>query len=646
MAIVAAPVERRLGRFTMEQAESITKHGSSWARGYAIAAGAVLAAGILRMSLDPWLAGRATYLLFTAAVLAAAVLGGKGPAVAATLLSLAAIPLGIHSQAMSFADGVEAATFIAVASCIIWLSQQIGSLKRKSEVSESDARDQSDQVLAMADELNLLVDGADAYAIYMLDREGRVAIWNRGAERLKGWTEDEVLGKHTSIFYPLDAIEAGKPEADLESARETGRLEEEDWRLRKDGSEFLAHITLTPLYDAAGDLRGYGKVLRDVTEERAAERNTRRSEAQLRSVLSTVPDGMIVIDEKGAITSFSTAAQQMFQYSEDELVGRNVSCLMPNPDRDAHDGYLARYLSTGEKRIIGIGRVVTGARKDGTTFPLHLSVGEVVVDDRRIFTGFLRDLTAAMAAEARIEELRSGLIHVARVSAMGTMASTLAHELNQPITAVANYMEGIRDLLQEPDPEDLPMIRDALDDAAGQAMRAGHIVRRLREFVARGEVEKAIEDLPSLVDDAAKLALVGAAEKGITARLQLDPQASPVLVDKVQIQQVLLNLMRNAIEAMTDMPERNLTISSCDDGEGLVRVSVADTGTGIAPGVAENLFQAFNSSKAEGMGLGLSICRTIVEANGGRIWAEPRDEGGTIFHFTLVKADEEIGNDG
>jgi len=227
---------------------------------------------------------------------------------------------------------------------------------------------------------------------------------------------------------------------------------------------------------------------------------------------------------------------------------------------------------------------------------------------------------------------------------MGTMASTLAHELNQPITAVANYMEAIRDLLARPKAEDLPMIREALDDAANEAIRAGQIVRRLREFVARGEMEKTVEDLPRLIEEASELALLGARERGVTVRFELDPTASPVLVDRVQAQQVLINLMRNAVEAMTDMPIRELVVKTRNDDLGFVRVTVSDTGHGVPPELADELFRAFSSTKASGMGLGLSICRTIIEAKGGRIWTEPRKGGGSHFHFTLVKVETEDGD--
>ncbi|MFD2427799.1 PAS domain S-box protein [Sphingobium scionense] len=473
--------------------------------------------------------------------------------------------------------------------------------------------------------MNLLIDGAEGYAIYMLDPEGRVTIWNEGAERLQGWTEAEIVGEHCSIFYPVDAVEAGKPGIDLERARELGKFEEEDWRVRKDGSEFLAHVSITALHKEDGKLRGFGKVLRDATQQRAAETALLANASHLRSILSTVPDAMVVIDEQGIIISFSTAAEKLFGYLEAEVVGSNISRLMPSPDKNRHDGYLERYLTTGERRIIGIGRTVLACRRDGSTFPVELSVGEAISDKQRVFTGFIRDLSERHETQERLEELQSKLIHVARVSAMGTMASTLAHELNQPITAVANYVEAVRDLLAEGNPDDLPMITEALNDAAGEAIRAGHIVRRLRDFVARGEVEKTVENLPDLIAEAAALGLIGAKEKGVRSHFDFDAGAALVLVDKVQIQQVVINLIRNAVEAMANSPERQIWVCTRKEEDGMVRVTVADTGPGVAEHVAQQLFTAFVTTKSEGMGLGLSICRTIVEANGGRIFLEPRE---------------------
>ena len=367
-----------------------------------------------------------------------------------------------------------------------------------------------------------------------------------------------------------------------------------------------------------------------------AKDRRRDSEAHLRSILATVPDAMVVIDERGTILSFSAAAETMFGFSEDEVTGRNVKMLMPSPHREQHDSYLGRYLDTGERRIIGIGRITTALHRDGSTFPIELAVGEAFVEDRRIFTGFIRDLTERQQAQLRLHELQSELAHVGRVSEMGTLASALAHELNQPLTAMANYYEGARDLLDtSPDPETLAEIREALDEAAQQAIRAGQIVRRLRDFMAHGEIERAPHDLAKIVNESNALALVGSREHGIDVQVELGASERQVLVDRIQIQQVLVNLIRNAVDAMLDSPEKSLTVRTADAPDGMVQLSVEDSGGGISEAVASQLFQPFVTSKQSGMGIGLSICRTIVEAHGGRIWSEPRKGGGTIFHFTL-----------
>lgn len=360
------------------------------------------------------------------------------------------------------------------------------------------------------------------------------------------------------------------------------------------------------------------------------------SEAHLRSILATVPDAMVVIDERGAILSFSAAAEKMFGFAEADVVGENVAMLMPSPDRERHDSYLENYRRTGERKIIGIGRVTTARRRDGYTFPIELSVGEAWLGDKRIFTGFIHDITHRQQTELRLQDLQSELAHVGRLSEMGTLASSLAHELNQPLTAVVNYCETARELVAaNPDADTLAMIGEALADATAQAIRAGEIVRRLRDFISHGETERKVESLPRLVTEANALALVGSREHGIEVQVQLDASAGDVFVDRVQIQQVLVNLIRNAIDAMADSSVRSLAISTALEAGETVRVSIEDSGSGISDAVASQLFQPFVTSKKSGMGIGLSICRTIVEAHGGRIWFEPAPDTGTIFHFTL-----------
>ncbi len=366
--------------------------------------------------------------------------------------------------------------------------------------------------------------------------------------------------------------------------------------------------------------------------------------AHLQSILDTVPDAMIVIDERGTMQSFSSAASRLFSYAPGDVVGKNIKMLMPSPYRESHDGYLERYLRTGERRIIGIGRVVVGERRDGSTFPMELSVGEMRSGNQRFFTGFIRDLTERQRTEGRLQELQTELVHISRLTAMGEMASALAHELNQPLSAIANYMKGSRRLLEDRTDDDSSVIRDAMEKAAEQSLRAGQIIRRLRDFVARGETERRIESVKKLVEEASALALVGAKEHGVRVKFQIDAARDLVLVDKVQIQQVLLNLIRNAIEAMAESPRRELLIASRPDGE-MVEIFVADSGPGIAPEIADQLFQPFVTTKRLGMGVGLSISRSIVESHGGQIVVEPNKGGGTVFRFTMPGvSSEDLGH--
>lgn len=370
---------------------------------------------------------------------------------------------------------------------------------------------------------------------------------------------------------------------------------------------------------------------------------SRYRQAQLQSILDTVPEAMIMIDDHGLMRSFSVTAERLFGWSAGEVLGKNVSMLMPSPYRQEHDSYLHRYRKTGERRIIGIGRIVVGERKDGSTFPMELAVGEARVGGERFFTGFIRDLTERRAQERRLQELQSELVHVSRLTAMGEMASSLAHEINQPLSAITSYLRGAATLLQSGE-IDRERLGDALDRSAAQALRAGDVIKRLREFVAKGETEHAVESPAVLLEEAAALALVGAKEHGIRVSLRCNHDLPDVMVDKVQVQQVALNLIRNALEAMETVGRRELTVSVTRQDDNSALFAIADTGTGIAPEIAKHLFQPFITSKANGMGVGLSICRTIIEAHGGRIWAKPNDGGGTLFEFTLPFAEREASD--
>jgi two-component system sensor kinase FixL len=373
---------------------------------------------------------------------------------------------------------------------------------------------------------------------------------------------------------------------------------------------------------------------RALSQETAAALH--RREAHLQSILDTVPDATVVIETDGIIVSFNAAAVRQFGYSPEEAVGQNVSMLMPAPYREQHDGYLARYLTTGEKRIIGVDRVVVGRRKDGTTFPMKLAVGEMRSGGKTYFTGFIQDLTEREESAARLEEAQSELVRLARLNELGEMASTLAHELNQPLSAIANYVQGCIKLLDKIDEEHAARMRGALTETAKQALRAGDIIRHLREYVTRGEIERRAEDVKKLVEEAGALALVGTRERGIKSVFEFGGDGNDIVIaDRVQIGQVLINLMRNAQEAMRDSPRKELLVRTYPASPGLHAVEVSDTGPGISDEIAAQLFRPFVTSKPGGMGIGLSISKRIIESHGGEISVKGNPDGGTTFTFTL-----------
>jgi two-component system sensor kinase FixL len=481
------------------------------------------------------------------------------------------------------------------------------------------------------------------------------------------------------------------------------------------------------------------------------------SRAHLDALLATAVDGIIVIDENGLIQVYNPACERLFGYRASEVMGQNVKLLMPAADHARHDRYIAAYRETGRARIIGSGREVSGQRKDGTIFPMYLSVGEGHLNGKSIFVGIIHDLTerkrgeqlreylaaivdsshdaviakdldgtvtawnagaerlygyraeeivgrsvAALApegrkhepveliarigrgehvsdydtlrvnkagrqldvsltlspirgpggkivgastiarditqlrrAERRIRELTQEMVHISRLSAMGQLASSIAHELNQPLTAVVNYTETARHLLGAATAPELARTGPLLEKAAAQAERAGQIIRRLRGFVEKGEVEREPESLSAVVAEASELATLGVKADGIRVSLDLAPALAPIRIDKIQIQQVVVNLVRNAVEAMHGRPGGILTIRTAAADDAQQEVIVTDSGPGLPAHIAENLFKPFLTTKKGGMGIGLSISQSIVAAHGGRIWAEPGPGGGTTFRLLL-----------
>lgn len=367
----------------------------------------------------------------------------------------------------------------------------------------------------------------------------------------------------------------------------------------------------------------------------------RDSEARLNAILDTAVDGIVTIDERGIIESVNTATERMFGYARAELVGNNVTMLMPSPYHDEHDGYIARYLCTGDARIIGIGREVEGQRKDGSRLPIDLAVSELRLAGSRLFTGVLRDISARRQAESEARRRHAELTHAARLSTIGELTSGIAHEVNQPLTAMVSFAEACLRMLRAGN-ADTHMLDDALEQIAAQGQRAGEIIRHLRRLARKGEGERVPVDLNHLARDVLDLMRNELDASGIVLRLSLDDQYLALRCDRIQIEQVVLNLVRNAMDALGGVPNgrRALTIRTGAGAGGGARLSVEDTGPGFEAEKSERMFETFYTTKADGLGMGLAISRTIVEDHGGRLWAGPRPGGGAIFHVELPAAAE------
>lgn len=475
-------------------------------------------------------------------------------------------------------------------------------------------------------------------AVALLDNDMRYLAYSRRWLSDYGIEGQDIIGRSHYEVFP----EIGEEWREFHRRGLAGETVASDLEAfkRADASIDWIKWKIVPWRDRSGEIGGIVLFTEVVTEfvmsVQANANLIAGREALLRSVLSSVPDAMVVIDDQGVIVSFSESAERLCGYPEAEALGQNVSMLMTAPDHAAHDGYLARYHATGERHMIGKGRRVIGRRKDGTTFPFYLSIGEAKFGNERYFTGFMRDLTEREKSDARVLELQSELLHVARVSVVETLATSIAHELNQPLAVVASLVQASHALLEVPDEATTAIVREALAEAAAEALRAGQIVRNLRNFVVRGEVEMTNEPVAKLIDDSRLLAFPGAGENGISCHVVLQDSLGSVRVGRVQVQQVLVNLIRNAVDAMAPQGRGEVRITASDEGE-FARITVADNGPGLAPGIMDQLFQAFVTTKHDGMGLGLSICRTIVEAHGGRIWAESPPAGGVEFHFTLPR---------
>ena len=358
--------------------------------------------------------------------------------------------------------------------------------------------------------------------------------------------------------------------------------------------------------------------------------------AEFQALLDAAVDAIIVIDERGQILTFNRAAERMFGHAAADVLGKNVNVLMGEPYRAEHDGYMARYLATGEAHIIGKGREVEGRRANGESFPVSLAVGEAAGSGQRRFVGIIRDLSAKRAAEQRARSLEHRLAHVGRFNLMGEMAAGIAHEINQPLSAIATYAQAAKRVLQKPD-ADLGVLEDIYGKIDEQARRAGQVIENLRKLIRKQEIDTQSLDVNRVVDDVMSLIEADARSEGIPVQVRKAVGLPTVRADAVQIQQVLLNLTRNSVDAMRDglAKERGITVVTERAERGGVRITVTDHGHGVSPQLGDDIFHPFVTTKRDGLGVGLAISKTIVESYGGILSYADNPVGGSIFSIEL-----------
>jgi two-component system sensor kinase FixL len=453
--------------------------------------------------------------------------------------------------------------------------------------------------------------------ILIKDLDGLIQSWNPAAERLYGYAAAEVIGRSVSVIVPPDRQD--ELLSILERLRNEQRAERyETVRLTKDGRRIDVALTVWPIKDASGHVVAAAAIARDLTARNRTESALQTSERRWQAVVDSAVDGIIVIDASGRIEAFNRAAERLFGYSEQEMIGRNVSVLMPAPHRDEHDGYIARYLATGTKKIIGIGREVTALRRDGTTFPVHLTVGEMAVNGDRKFTGILHDLSARANIETQLREQ-------AALARLGEMAAVIAHEVKNPLAGVRGAIQVIGSRLPK-ESKDASMIKeivarlDALDE----------LVKDLLLFSRPPRPKTGRVDLAALLTVTGDLLNSDPALKEV--RVDVRGAAPIVSADADLLKIVFENLLVNSAQAMKGRGTIRAMISLVG---GDCRIEVRDEGPGIPAEVLDRIFTPFFTTKARGSGLGLPTAKRLIEAHNGSISIASPPGGGTVVTIRL-----------
>jgi PAS domain S-box-containing protein len=501
-------------------------------------------------------------------------------------------------------------------------------------------RKQAEASLRESEErFRLLVESIEEYAIFMIDLDGLVVSWNPGAERIRGYPAEEVLGRHFSIFYPAEDIEQGRPDAHWRAATTAFRVEDEGWRVRKDGSRFWANVVLSAMRNSEGNVIGFANITRDLTERRRAEEALRASEVRWRTMFEKFPVGIVLRDAEQRYMAANPAFQQMIGYSEQELSGLSPLDITHEDDRLATERALAEFR----------GRVRQSAEKekrfrhrDGSVVWAMLSTFYIpeTGPTPAFYPAIVVDITKRKQAEEALREAQLQLARVSRLTTMGELTASIAHELRQPLSAAVTNATTCQHWLAE-DSFDVVRARRAAERMIAAVRRASEVMDRIRGLIDKTPPEKIRVIVNDLIRETLAVMENELRARQIVVAAELAEPSPTVMGDQVQLQQVVLNLIVNAVEAMsllTDRPRLLRVRARCEAPAGVL-VAVEDSGTGLDPAIAEHIFDPFFTTKAGGMGMGLSICRSIIDGHGGRLWASPAPSHGAVVQFTLPSED-------
>ena len=541
-----------------------------------------------------------------------------------TVLALALIA----STAGDLAGGALARLLIAaglLAAVVFVLARDAARQHRTAEALRQTNNDLNAQIAVhtrgLRDSnahLQSVIDSA-VDGIIVIDSRGRIEAFNSAAERLFGYSASEVLVRNVNMLMPSTYHE--EHDAYIQRYLTTGHariigIGREVIGRRRDGTTFPLHLSVGEM--SVGGERRFTGILHDLSARVELEARLRSSEARWRSIVESAVDGIIVIDVLGRIEAFNPAAERLFGYGEANVIGQNVKMLMPQPYRDEHDAYIARYLATGDQRIIGIGREVAGQRRDGSTFPLHLSVGEITVGGEKKFTGILHDLSERAAMEARLREQ-------ATLARLGEMAAVIAHEVKNPLAGIRGAIQVIGARMAG-EPRDAAMLKEIV----ARIDALNNLMKDLLVFARPPSPRPRPVDLVPLVSTTADLLTKDPALRDL--RIEVEGSAPPISVDGEMLRIVLQNLLVNSAHAMRGRGPIRVGITVLDT---TCQIAVADAGPGIAPEIREKIFNAFFTTKARGSGLGLPTAKRLIEAHHGRIEVDCPPSGGTVVTIQL-----------